>query len=118
MRYPCRLSQFLSPLYIEQLNALLDDERHDAKPQALLEHNEPPDADVSVLERVESRVECHDILEGFRRTVFVIRKEPAYFRVDVPGERSNRSAASCSPRPQTTLSGCRKSRISEPGEVP
>lgn len=65
------------PVVIKQLNALVDDERHDAKPQALLEHNEPPDAAVSVLERVyllKSRVEFHDVLEGFRRTVFVIRK--------------------------------------------
>ena len=33
---------------IKQLNALVDDERHDAGAQALLEHNEPPDAAVSV----------------------------------------------------------------------
>ena len=39
-------------------------ERHNAKPQALLEHDEPPDAAVSV-----------------------IRKEPAHFRADVPRER-------------------------------
>ena len=51
---------------IEQFNALVDDERHDAKPQALFEHNKPPDPAVSVLERVyllESRVEFHDVLE-------------------------------------------------------
>ena len=80
---------------IKQLNARVDDERHDAKPQALLEHNEPPDAAVSVLERVyllEPRVEFHDVLEGFRRAVFVICKEPAHFRVDVPRERGNFAA--------------------------
>ena len=44
-------------------------ERHNAKPQALLEHDEPPDAAVSV-----------------------IRKEPAHFRVDVPRERGNFAA--------------------------
>lgn len=62
---------------IKQLNARVDDERHDARAKALLEHNEPPYAAVSVLERVylfEPRVEFHDVLEGFRRTVFVIRK--------------------------------------------
>ena len=80
---------------IKQLNALVDDERHDVKPQALLEHNEPPDAAVSVLERVyllEPRVEFHDVLKGFRRAVFVLRKEPAHFRVDVPRERGNFAA--------------------------
>ena len=82
-------------IVIKQLNALVDDERHDAKPQAFLEHNEPPDAAVSVLEWVyflEPRVEFHDILEGFRRAVFVIRKEPAHFRVDFPRERGNFAA--------------------------
>lgn len=85
----------IQPVVIEQLNALVDDERHDAKPQALLEHNKPPDAAVSVLERVylfESRVEFHDVLEGFRRAVFVIRKEPANFHVDIPRERGNFAA--------------------------
>ena len=83
------------PVVIKQLNARVDDERHDAVAQALLEHNEPPDAAVSVLERVyllEPRVEFRDVLEGFRRTVFVLRKEPAHFRVDVPGECGNFAA--------------------------
>ena len=43
--------------------------RANAKPQALLEHDEPPDAAVSV-----------------------IRKQPAHFSVDVPRERGNFAA--------------------------
>ena len=83
------------PVVIKQLNARVDDERHDAGAKALFEHNEPPDAAVSVLERVyllEPRVEFHDVLEGFRRAVFVLRKEPAHFRMNVPRERGNFAA--------------------------
>ena len=82
-------------IVIKQLNVRVDDERHDARAKALLEHNEPPDAAVSVLERVyllEHRVEFHDVLEGFQRAVFVIRNEPAHFHVDVPWERGNFAA--------------------------
>ena len=49
---------------IKQLKALVDDERHDAESQALLEHNEPPDATVSVLERVDSLIICMELCQS------------------------------------------------------
>ena len=70
------------PVVIKKLNARVDDERHDARAKALLEHNEPPDAAVSVLERVyhlKTLMQVDHILKCFYLLCIVFFQQDFHF---------------------------------------
>ena len=73
--------------YVVGAQVLGDDEWRDTRTQALLEHNEPPDAAVAVREGVyalQSPVEPHYVLKGVRTLGLILMDELADETGDVP----------------------------------
>lgn len=85
----------LQTAVVEHLEVIGDDEGNDAGCQTLLEHQEPSDAAVAILKRVdalETLVQIENVVERLVPSGVVLRKKTLHFAVDVLGRRGLHAA--------------------------